>query len=124
MSAPSASPGFPPAPPAEDAPPPPIWGRVAEPAPVPVPGTPPGSHLPGVLATGARHRDGRIVAITRLAYAAPGKPDGEVDTRPLRPIWWRAEPAWREPWRTPAAPERAPGAARETVPEADLPAAA
>ncbi len=56
-------------------------------APVPVPGTPAGSHLPGVQAAGAVCRDGRIVAITRLAHAVPGKPEGEVDTRPLRPIW-------------------------------------
>lgn len=56
-------------------------------APVPVPGTPAGSHLPGVQAAGAVSRDGRIVAVTRLAHAVPGKPDGEVDTRPLRPIW-------------------------------------
>jgi hypothetical protein len=56
-------------------------------APVPVPGTPPGSHVPGVQAAAAVSRDGRIVAITRLANAVPGKPDGEVDTRPLLPLW-------------------------------------
>jgi hypothetical protein len=46
-----------------------------------------GSHLPGVRVAGAVCRDGRIVAITRVANAAPGKPDGEVDTRPLVPLW-------------------------------------
>ncbi len=64
-------------------------------APVPVPGTPPGSHLPGVQAAGAVRWDGRIVAITRLAHAVPGKPDGEVDTRPLRPIWKEPALAWK-----------------------------
>ena len=67
-------------------------GVVAMLAPVPVPGTPPGSHLPGVQAAGALSRDGRIVAITRLAHAVPGKPDGEVDTRPLRPVWQQPAP--------------------------------
>jgi len=68
-------------------------GVVAMLSPVPVPGAPPGSHLPGVQAAGALSRDGRIVAITRLAHAVPGKPDGEVDTRPLRPIWQPARGA-------------------------------
>ncbi|WP_327581399.1 hypothetical protein OHA25_36180 [Nonomuraea sp. NBC_00507] len=45
------------------------------------------------------------MAITRLENAAPGRPDGEVDTRPLRPIWEQAEPVWREPWNdTPVQP--------------------
>ncbi|GAB2954764.1 hypothetical protein ACFMQL_36450 [Nonomuraea fastidiosa] len=66
-------------------------------SPTPVPGTPPGSFLPGVQATGAQSRDGRVVAITRLANAAPGRPDGEVDTRPLRPIWEPDDTEWPEP---------------------------
>lgn len=57
--------------------------------PVPTPGTPPGSHLPGVQAAGAISQDGQIVTITRVANAVPGKPDGEVDTRPLVPVWRR-----------------------------------
>lgn len=74
-------------------------------SPTPVPGSPPGSFLPGVQAAAAISRDGRIVAITRLENAAPGRPDGEVDTRPLRPIWEQAEPVWREPWNdTPVQP--------------------
>jgi hypothetical protein len=76
-------------------------GPAAVRAPVPVPGTPPGSHLPGVQATGAVCRDGRIVAVTRLAHAAPGKPDGEVDTRPLYPIWRRPPEPWTPPWQQP-----------------------
>jgi len=67
-------------------------GVVAMLVPVPVQGTPPGSHLPGVRAAGALSRDGRFVAITRLAHAVPGHPDGEVDTPPLRPIWQRRAP--------------------------------
>jgi hypothetical protein len=31
------------------------------------------------------------VVITALSHAVPGKPDGEVDTRPLRPIWQQAD---------------------------------
>jgi hypothetical protein len=54
---------------------------------VPYPGTPPGTTLPGVLAARGVCREGQIVRITRLAHAAPGKPDGEVDTRPLVPLW-------------------------------------
>lgn len=56
-------------------------------APVPAPGTPPGTFLPGLAASRAASEDGRIVRITRFAHAVPGKPEGEVDTRPLRPIW-------------------------------------
>lgn len=57
-------------------------------APVPAPGTPPGTHLPGLAAAAAaRGPAGGIVAVTGLAHAVPGKPDGEVDTRPLRPLW-------------------------------------
>jgi hypothetical protein len=48
---------------------------------VPCPAAPPGTTVPGVLAVGGICKDGRIVRITRLAHAAPGKPDGEVDTR-------------------------------------------
>ncbi|MFG1694207.1 hypothetical protein [Nonomuraea sp. NPDC049309] len=66
-------------------------------SPTPVPGTPPGSFLPGVQATGAESRDGRIVRITQLANAAPGRPDGEVDTRPLRPLWEQDDTDWPEP---------------------------
>ncbi|AQZ60228.1 hypothetical protein BKM31_00705 [[Actinomadura] parvosata subsp. kistnae] len=71
---------------------------VARLSPAPVLGTPPGSFLPGVQATRATSHDGRITKITALAHAAPGKPDGEVDCRPLRPFWQQPEPAWREPW--------------------------
>jgi hypothetical protein len=53
---------------------------------VPCPGTPPGTFLPGVLAAGAACTGGRIVRVTRLALAAPGKPDGEAGTRPLVPL--------------------------------------
>lgn len=66
-------------------------------SPTPVPGTPPGSFLPGVQAAGAESRDGRVVKITRLANAAPGRPDGEVDTRPLRPIWEPDDTDWPQP---------------------------
>jgi hypothetical protein len=64
-------------------------------APVPVPGTPAGSHLPGVQAAGAVSRDGHVIAVTQLAHAVPGKADGEVDTRPLRPIWQEYAPRRR-----------------------------
>ena len=63
------------------------YGVAAAFAPVPVPGTPPGTFSPGVAAAGAECDGGRIIRITRLPHAVPGKPDGEVDTRPLRPIW-------------------------------------
>jgi hypothetical protein len=56
-------------------------------SPVPCPGTPPGTTVPGALAAAAMGTGGRIVRITRLAHAVPGKPDGEVDTRPLVPLW-------------------------------------
>ena len=57
-------------------------------APVPAPGTPPGTHLPGLAAATAAHSPtGGIIAVTGLAHVVPGKPDGEVDTRPLRPVW-------------------------------------
>ena len=59
-------------------------------SPVPCPGTPPGTTVPGVLAAAAVATGGRVVRITRLAYAAPGQPDGEVDTRPLVPLWKQA----------------------------------
>jgi hypothetical protein len=59
-------------------------------SPVPCPGTPPGTTMPGVLAAGALSQDGRIAQITRLAHAAPGHPDGEADTRPLQPLWKQA----------------------------------
>jgi hypothetical protein len=61
-------------------------------SPVPCPGTPPGTTVPGVLAAGGIGKDGRIVRITRLAHAAPGKLDGEVDTRPLLPLWKQPRP--------------------------------
>lgn len=51
------------------------------------PGAPPGTFLPGLAAAGAICGGERIIRVTRLAHAVPGKPDGEVDTRPLRPIW-------------------------------------
>jgi hypothetical protein len=61
---------------------------VDELSPVPSPGTPPGTMLPGVQAAGATHADdGHIRQITRLAHAAPGKPDGEADTRHVVPLW-------------------------------------
>lgn len=102
-------------------------GVAAALAPVPAPGTAPGSHLPGVQAAGALYRDGRIVAITTVANAVPGKPDGEVDTRPLRPIWQHADDQewWHAPvttgahtpqWATDDAPHHRPG--RENVPAA------
>ena len=56
-------------------------------SPVPCPGTPPGTTVPGVLAAGGVGTGGQLVRITWLAHAAPGKPDGEVDTRPLVPLW-------------------------------------
>jgi len=59
-------------------------------SPVPCPGTPPGTTVPGVLAAAGVGTGGRIVRVTRLAHAAPGKPDGEVDTRPLVPLWKQA----------------------------------
>lgn len=59
-------------------------------SPVPCPGTPPGTTVPGALAAAAMSTGRRIVRITRLAHAAPGKPDGEVDTRPLVPLWKQA----------------------------------
>ncbi|MGK5559101.1 hypothetical protein ACSNOI_46650 [Actinomadura kijaniata] len=66
---------------------------------VPAPGLAPGSHLPGLQAAAAHCHDGKIVAVTRLAHAVPGHPDGQVDTRPLRPIWQCPhQPAWTEPW--------------------------
>jgi hypothetical protein len=43
-----------------------------------------------VLAAAGVGTGGRIVRVTRLAHAAPGKPDGEVDTRPLVPLWKQA----------------------------------
>jgi hypothetical protein len=61
-------------------------------SPVPAPGTPPGTFTPGVPAVGAERDGDRIIRITRLAHAVPGKPDGEVDTRPLRPIWQLQQP--------------------------------
>src|SRR6185437_2676957 len=48
-------------------------------SPVPCPGTPPGTTVPGMLAAGGLGTGGQLVRITRLAHAAPGKPDGEVD---------------------------------------------
>ncbi len=65
-------------------------GVVAALATVPAPGTPPGTCLPGLAAAGADHDGNRIIRVTRLAHAVPGKPDGEVDTRPLRPVWQKA----------------------------------
>jgi hypothetical protein len=59
-------------------------------SPVPCPGTPPGTTVPGVLAAGGVGTGGPLVRITRLAHAAPGKPDGEVDSRPLIPLWKQA----------------------------------
>jgi hypothetical protein len=50
------------------------------------PGIPPGTTVPGVLAAGGVGNGGQLVRITRLAHDAPGKPDGEVDTRPLVPL--------------------------------------
>jgi hypothetical protein len=48
--------------------------------PVPVPAEAPGAHLPGVqLAQRARRRGD---SFGWPANAAPGKPEGEVDTRP------------------------------------------
>lgn len=61
-------------------------------SPVPCPGTPPGTTVPGVLAAGGVGTGGQLVRITRLAHAAPGKPDGEVDTRPLVPPWKQPPP--------------------------------
>ncbi|HLH81840.1 MAG TPA: hypothetical protein VKV38_01120 [Trebonia sp.] len=58
-------------------------------APVPAPGAPPGTGTPGLAASGAECAGGRIVRITRLAHAVPGKPEGEADTRPLLPAWQR-----------------------------------
>lgn len=70
-------------------------------SPVPVPGCPAGSSLPGVQAVAARG-DGRVVAVTRTACAVPGKPDGEADTRPLRPVWMSAGTGSSPlPWETP-----------------------
>jgi hypothetical protein len=54
------------------------------------PGTPPGTTVPGVLAAAAMGTGGRVVRITRLAHAAPGRPDGELDARPLVPLWEQA----------------------------------
>ncbi|MGR6916233.1 hypothetical protein ACU635_18500 [[Actinomadura] parvosata] len=79
---------------------------VARLSPAPVLGTPPGSFLPGVQATRATSRDGRVTKITALAHAASGKPDGEVDCRPLRPLWRQPEPAWRGPWNETGLPNR------------------
>jgi hypothetical protein len=59
-------------------------------SPVSCPGTPPGTTVPGVLAAGGVGTGGPLVRITRLAHAAPGKPDGEVDSRPLIPLWKQA----------------------------------
>jgi hypothetical protein len=59
-------------------------------SPVACPGTPPGTTVPGVLAAAAVSTGGRVVRITRLAHAAPGRPDGELDTRPLVPLWKQA----------------------------------
>ncbi len=45
---------------------------------------------PRPVARSRRLTGGRIVRGTRLAHAAPGKPDREVDTRPLVPLWKQA----------------------------------
>jgi hypothetical protein len=71
---------------------------VAVHSPVPAPGTPPGTFLPGLQAVGAEHAGGRITRITQLAHAAPGKPDGEADTRPLLPLWHARDPGSPLPW--------------------------
>jgi hypothetical protein len=55
-------------------------------APVPVPGTPAGTFTPGIAAAGAEWDGGQFLRITWLAHTVPGKPEGEVDTRPLRPL--------------------------------------
>lgn len=73
-------------------------------SPVPCPGTPPGTTVPGVLATGGVCTGGRIVRITRLAHATPGKPDGGVDTRPLVPLWKQAR---RDTWPAHSDPNHA-----------------
>lgn len=66
---------------------------------VPIPSPPGGGQTPGVLAAGAESKDGEIGRITQVANTVPGKPDGEVDTRAVRPAWEEPVPEWTEPWR-------------------------
>lgn len=51
-------------------------------APVPAPGEPPGTMAPEVHAVGADENEGKVGRVRDVAHAPPGKPDGEVDTRP------------------------------------------
>lgn len=54
-----------------------------EPAhPVPAPGEPPGDMWPGVNAVRGDADDEEVDGVDDIALAPPGKPDGEVDTRP------------------------------------------
>jgi hypothetical protein len=88
-------------------------------SPVSCPGTPPGTTVPGVLAAGGVGTGEQLVRITRLANAAPGKPDGEVDT--ARWSLCGSEPGppavTSEPWQAPqirptaGAPRTAPAGA-------------
>ncbi|MQA87067.1 MAG: hypothetical protein GEV03_21175 [Streptosporangiales bacterium] len=50
--------------------------------PVPTPGERPGSMLPEVHAVRADAEEGKVRRVRDVAHAPPGKPDGEVDTRP------------------------------------------
>lgn len=50
--------------------------------PVPAPGEPPGDMWPGVNAVRAEADDDEVDEVDDIALAPPGKPDGEVDTRP------------------------------------------
>lgn len=69
-------------PPTPSTPPVNIPGNVlATVAPATMPGTL-SRRYPGRQAAAAVTRDGRITRVTRIAHAVPGKPDGEVDTRP------------------------------------------
>lgn len=49
---------------------------------VPTPGEPPGSMVPEVHAAHADEEGGEVRRVRGVAHAPPGKPDGEVDTRP------------------------------------------
>ena len=55
---------------------------------VPTPGDSEGVAVPSVqAAAGTSEQSGKVDGVSITALAPPGKPDGEVDTRPLLPLW-------------------------------------
>ncbi len=50
--------------------------------PVPAPGEPAGQGLPGVQAVQGEADEEGLAEVDAISLAPPGKPDGEVDTRP------------------------------------------